>query len=83
MPLAPLGLRLEELERWYVLETLRHAGGNRTKAARQLGISLRGLQYKLRRYGMNSGGVEPGAGGQGGSGTIPRSNGPDRTSMNG
>jgi DNA-binding NtrC family response regulator len=52
-PQAPLGLRLEELERWYVLETLRRADGNRTKAARQLGISLRGLQYKLRRYGTN------------------------------
>ena len=50
VPLAPLGLRLEELERWYVLETLKRADGNRTKAARQLGISLRGLQYKLRRY---------------------------------
>ena len=33
-----------------VLETLKRADGNRTKAARQLGISLRGLQYKLRRY---------------------------------
>ena len=55
VPLAPLGLRLEELERWYVLETLRRADGNRTKAARQLGISLRGLQYKLRRYGTNVG----------------------------
>ena len=54
-PLAPLGLRLEELERWYVLETLRRADGNRTKAARQLGISLRGLQYKLRRYGTSGG----------------------------
>src|SRR6185503_15277620 len=53
-PLAPLGLRLEELERWYVLETLRRADGNRTKAARQLGISLRGLQYKLRRYGTTT-----------------------------
>jgi DNA-binding NtrC family response regulator len=50
VPSAPLGLRLEELERWYVLETLRRVDGNRTKAARQLGISLRGLQYKLRRY---------------------------------
>ena len=58
-PLAPLGLRLEELERWYVLETLRRADGNRTKAARQLGISLRGLQYKLRRYGTSVGGSEP------------------------
>jgi len=59
VPLAPLGLRLEELERWYVLETLRRADGNRTKAARQLGISLRGLQYKLRRYGTNGGPTEP------------------------
>lgn len=59
VPLAPLGLRLEELERWYVLETLRRADGNRTKAARQLGISLRGLQYKLRRYGTNGGATEP------------------------
>ena len=58
VPLAPLGLRLEELERWYVLETLRRVDGNRTKAARQLGISLRGLQYKLRRYGANAGGAE-------------------------
>jgi two-component system response regulator HydG len=69
-PLAPLGLRLEELERWYVLETLKRVDGNRTKAARQLGISLRGLQYKLRRYGTNLGGGEPPdvtGGGAGGS----------------
>jgi two-component system, NtrC family, response regulator HydG len=59
VPIAPLGLRLEELERWYVLETLRRADGNRTKAARQLGISLRGLQYKLRRYGTNPAPTEP------------------------
>jgi DNA-binding NtrC family response regulator len=70
VPLAPLGLRLEELERWYVLETLRRADGNRTKAARQLGISLRGLQYKLRRYGTNVGtGIEPEA--AGGANTTP------------
>jgi DNA-binding NtrC family response regulator len=59
VPLASLGLRLEELERWYVLETLRRADGNRTRAARQLGISLRGLQYKLRRYGGTLEGLEP------------------------
>ena len=63
VPLAPLGLRLEELERWYVLETLRRVDGNRTKAARQLGISLRGLQYKLRRYGTDRPGPEPEPGG--------------------
>jgi two-component system, NtrC family, response regulator len=58
VPPAPLGLRLEEVERWYVLETLRRAEGNRTKAAQQLGISLRGLQYKLRRYGTNGDAAE-------------------------
>jgi DNA-binding NtrC family response regulator len=62
--LAPLGLRLEELERWYVLETLRRADGNRTKAARLLGISLRGLQYKLRRYIADRTGPEAEPGGQ-------------------
>jgi DNA-binding NtrC family response regulator len=54
-PIAPMGLPLEDLDRWYILETLRSSGGNRTKTAKALGISLRGLQYRLRRYG-----VEPG-----------------------
>ena len=27
--------------------------GNRTKAARQLGIGLRTLQYRLKEYGVN------------------------------
>jgi transcriptional regulator with PAS, ATPase and Fis domain len=49
---APHGLPLRELERWYVLETLSRVGGNRSKAARILDISLRGLQYKLRRYAV-------------------------------
>ncbi len=46
----PLGLKLHELERRYILATLKRVGDNRTKAAKVLGISLRGLQYKLRRY---------------------------------
>jgi DNA-binding NtrC family response regulator len=54
VPPVPLGLCLAELERWYVTETLRRVGGNRTLAARQLGISLRGLQYKLRRFGVGT-----------------------------
>jgi DNA-binding NtrC family response regulator len=98
VPLAPLGLRLEELERWYVLETLRRADGNRTKAARQLGISLRGLQYKLRRYGTDRGSLEPetgaryGAdrgglesevGGRGGFGTMSQWNERSGSPMNG
>jgi DNA-binding NtrC family response regulator len=44
------GLPLREVERQHILATLQHVGGNRTEAARLLGISLRGLQYKLRTY---------------------------------
>jgi DNA-binding NtrC family response regulator len=41
---------LREMERDYVLQVLRSVDGNRTKAAQVLGISLRGLQYKLKQY---------------------------------
>jgi two-component system, NtrC family, response regulator len=44
------GLTLREVERQYIVRTLRDAGGNRTRAARVLGISLRCLQYKLKEY---------------------------------
>jgi DNA-binding NtrC family response regulator len=47
---APAGLPLRELEKWYILNTLQQVGGNRSKAARILKISVRGLHYKLRRY---------------------------------
>ncbi len=44
------GLPLREIERRYILRTLHEVGGNRTEAARRLGISLRCLQYKLKSY---------------------------------
>src|SRR5262245_35133254 len=59
VPLAPPGLKLEELERWYVLETLKRAAGNRTRPARELGLSLRGLQYKLHRYAVGLAASDP------------------------
>ncbi len=43
---------LEEMEREYVLEVLERCGWNKSKAARMLGITLRGLQYKLKRWGV-------------------------------
>jgi DNA-binding NtrC family response regulator len=46
----PAGLTLRDLEQQYILQTLDGVGGNRTQAARQLGISLRCLQYKLKAY---------------------------------
>jgi len=44
------GLPLREVERRHILRTLQKVGGNRTEAARQLGISVRCLQYKLKEY---------------------------------
>jgi len=45
-----LGLPLREVERRYILSTLQATRGNRSQAARQLGISVRCLQYKLKAY---------------------------------
>jgi DNA-binding NtrC family response regulator len=56
-PALPAGLTLRDLERQYILQTLEGVGGNRTQAARLLGISLRCLQYKLKAY--RQGGLEP------------------------
>ena len=47
---TPRRLRLRELEKQYILETLEQTRWNRAQAARLLGISVRGLQYKLQRY---------------------------------
>jgi DNA-binding NtrC family response regulator len=54
----PLGLRqrVEVFERGLVVEALREASGNRTEAARRLGISRVTLHDKLRKYGLGAGG---------------------------
>ena len=49
---APLRDALEGAERRAILEALERAGRNKTKAARDLGISIRTLYNKLARYGM-------------------------------
>ncbi len=46
----PLGRPLEEVERDYILATLRRLGGNRSRTADALGISPKTLYNKLRRY---------------------------------
>jgi len=45
-----VGYSVAEIEKALVLATLRHCKGNRTHAARMLGISLRTLRNKLRAY---------------------------------
>lgn len=50
--LAP-GRSLKEVEREMILLTLEDTGGNRTHAAKILGISRRTLQIKLKEYRLN------------------------------
>ena len=47
--------RLSQVERATILATLDECGGNRTQAARKLGISRRALIYKLRAMESPSG----------------------------
>ncbi|MBI4871801.1 MAG: sigma-54-dependent Fis family transcriptional regulator, partial [Candidatus Riflebacteria bacterium] len=50
---APPGISLAEVERNHIMDTLKQAGGNRTRAARTLGISVRHLRRKLHAYGYH------------------------------
>ncbi len=45
---------LAEVERQLILATLRELGGNRTAAALRLGVTVRTLQNKLKKYRQNS-----------------------------
>jgi DNA-binding NtrC family response regulator len=45
------GIKLADLERLAILQTLQQCSSNRTKAARRLGISVRTLQRKLQIWG--------------------------------
>ena len=47
---APVGTSLDEMERDLILRTLEAAGGNKTRTAEILGISVRTLHNKLQRY---------------------------------
>ena len=44
------GMTLEEFERRLVLQTLEEVGGNRTRAAERLGVSVRWIQYRLKEW---------------------------------
>ena len=52
---------LEEVERRYVLRVLDASGGNKTIAARVLGLDRKTLHRKLERWGQGSQGGEPAA----------------------
>ena len=48
----PVGKTLKEITRYAVLETIKMANGNRTRAAEILGVSRRWLHYHLKEWGM-------------------------------
>jgi len=50
---APVGSRLQRLERSAILQALEQQGGNRTRAAEVLGVSVRTLQRRLKEWGVD------------------------------
>jgi DNA-binding NtrC family response regulator len=48
----PVGTTMRDMERQLIQRTLDGTGGNRTKAAKMLGISLRTLRNKLNEFGL-------------------------------
>ncbi|MFW7381795.1 MAG: helix-turn-helix domain-containing protein [Oligoflexus sp.] len=54
----PPGTKLREIERIVILETLKQKNFNRTHTARALGIGIRTLQRKLKRYGASDWGLK-------------------------
>ncbi len=48
------GMSLAQVEAELIRQTLLNVTPNRTEAAKKLGISRRGLQYKIKRYGLSA-----------------------------
>src|ERR1700733_5792709 len=55
---VPIGLSLAEAERWLIEATLAHWSGNKNRAAKTLGCSLKTLYNKLAIYGQQQQAVE-------------------------
>ncbi|MFQ5903604.1 MAG: helix-turn-helix domain-containing protein, partial [Candidatus Binatia bacterium] len=53
-PVVPVpGMTVSDMEKQLIFHTLEQVGGNRTHAARLLGVSIRTLRNKLREYREN------------------------------
>jgi two-component system response regulator FlrC len=50
---TPRDITLKEMEKGFILETLEKAGGNKTKASKILGISVRTIRNKVNEYKDN------------------------------
>lgn len=50
--LPPQGVDLEDLERDLIIQALRRTGGNKSQAARLLGVSRDTLRYRIDKHGL-------------------------------
>ena len=57
-PILPEGETLEHWERMMIREALRRANGNKSQAARMLGLTRNALRYRLSQMGMDNGPTE-------------------------
>jgi DNA-binding NtrC family response regulator len=57
-PLLPEGVTLEQWEQMMIREALRRANGNKSQAARILGLTRNALRYRLSQMGLESGAPE-------------------------
>jgi DNA-binding NtrC family response regulator len=53
VPFPPEGMTLEQFEDEIIREALRRAGGNKSQAARLLGLSRNALRYRLSKLGVS------------------------------
>ena len=51
-PFPPAGMTLEQFEDEIIREALRRANGNKSQAARLLGLSRNALRYRLAKLGV-------------------------------
>lgn len=55
-PLLPEGETLEHWEQMMIREALRRASGNKSQAARMLGLTRNAFRYRLSQMGLEGGG---------------------------
>jgi transcriptional regulator with PAS, ATPase and Fis domain len=50
--LPEAGLSLDEVEKNLILQALEKAGGNKTQAAKLLGVTYDSLRYQIKKFGL-------------------------------
>jgi DNA-binding NtrC family response regulator len=54
VPFLPEGVTLDQFEQDIIREALRRADGNKSQAARLLGLTRNALRYRLSQMGLES-----------------------------